>query len=128
MCVGRIFPGGPLGHFPKTYPEGPKVVKFVFSHSKLRKYLFLLNFSKSRVGQGPLPPPSDAHERSTTKIVSAVFHLKDKAPKRELEVNYNEILPICSESKCLGVTLDRTLTYRQHRQLLRKKRTSLVVL
>jgi len=35
--------------------------------------------------------------------------------KREFQVNFNdETLPFCSEPKCLGVTLDRTLTYRRH--------------
>jgi len=34
------------------------VVKFVFSHSKLRKQPFLLEFSKSTTG---LSPPSDVH-------------------------------------------------------------------
>ena len=35
---------------------------------------------------------------STTKTVSAVFHLNKKEAKRELKANYNnEILPICSE-------------------------------
>jgi len=36
---------------------------------------------------------------STTKTVSAVFHLNNKT------------LPFCSEPKYLGVTLDRSLTY-----------------
>jgi len=52
---------------------------------------------------------------STTKTVSAVFHLNNKDAKRELRVNFNnEILPFCSEPKYLGVTLDRSLTYRRH--------------
>ena len=37
-------------------------------------------------------------------------------------------LPFCSEPKYLGVTLDRSLTYRQHLQSLRKKLTSRVAL
>ena len=37
---------------------------------------------------------------STTKTVSAVFHLKNKEAKREVKVNYNnEILPFCPEPK-----------------------------
>jgi len=49
---------------------------------------------------------------STTKTVSAAFHLNNKEPKSELKVNYNnENLPFCSEPKYLGVTLDRSLTY-----------------
>jgi len=50
---------------------------------------------------------------STTKTVSAVFHLNNKEAKCELKVNFNsETLPFCSEPKYLGVTLDRSLTYR----------------
>jgi len=52
---------------------------------------------------------------STTKTVSVVFHLNNKEAKRELKVNFNnENLPFCSEPKCLGVTLDRSITYRRH--------------
>ena len=61
---------------------------------------------------------------STTKTVSAAFHLNKKA-KRELKVKYNnETLPFCSEPKYLGVSLDRSLTYRPHLESLRKKLTS----
>jgi len=50
---------------------------------------------------------------STMKTMSAVFHLNKEA-KRELKVNFNnETLPFCSEPKYLGVTLDRSLTYRR---------------
>ena len=50
---------------------------------------------------------------STTKTVSAVFHLNNKEAKRELKVNFNiETVPFCSEPKYLGVTLDSSLTYR----------------
>ena len=49
---------------------------------------------------------------STTRTVSAVFHLNNKEPKREMKVTFNsETLPFCSEPKYLGVTLDRSLTY-----------------
>ena len=66
---------------------------------------------------------------STTKTVSAVFHLNNKKAKRELKVNFNnETLPFCSEPKYLGVTLDRSLTYRCHLESLRKKLTSRVAL
>jgi len=45
--------------FPKDFSRvGPKVVKFVFSHSKLRKQPFFLKFSKSRKANAP---PSDSH-------------------------------------------------------------------
>jgi len=57
---------------------------------------------------------------STTKTVSAVFHLNNKEAKCELKVNFNnETLPLCSEPKYLGVTLDRWLTYRRHLESLR---------
>jgi len=66
---------------------------------------------------------------STTKMVSAVFHLNNKEAKRELKVNFNnETLQFCSEPKYLGVTLDRSLTYRRHLESLRKKVTSHVTL
>ena len=59
---------------------------------------------------------------STTKTVSAVFHLNNKEAKRELKVNFNnETLPFSSEPKYLGVTLDTSLTYRRHLESLRKK-------
>jgi len=58
-----FFQGGPLRDFPKFFHEGPKVVKFVFSLSKLRKQPFLAEIFKIQEGQGPLlPRPSDAHE------------------------------------------------------------------
>jgi len=38
---------------------------------------------------------------STTKTVSAAFHLNSKEGKRELKVKYNETLPFCSEPKYL---------------------------
>ena len=66
---------------------------------------------------------------NTTKTVSAVFHLNNKKVKRELKVNFNnETLPFSSEPKYLGVTLDRSLTYRRHLESLRKKLTSRVAL
>ena len=66
---------------------------------------------------------------STTKTVSAVFHLNIKEAKRELKDNFNnETLPFCSEPKYIGVTLDRSLTYRRHLESLRKKLTSRVAL
>jgi len=66
---------------------------------------------------------------STTKTVSAVFHLNNKEAKRELKVNFNnETLPFCSEPKYLGVTLDKPLTYPRHLESLRKKLTLRVAL
>jgi len=63
MGIGRGFSmGAPLGDFFKSFLGGPKVAKFVFSHSKLRKQPFLLKFSKSRWATPHcLPPPSYAH-------------------------------------------------------------------
>ena len=62
---------------------------------------------------------------STTKTVSTVFHLNNKEAKHEMKVNYNnKTLPFCSEPKYLGVTLDRSLTYRRQLESLRKKLTS----
>jgi len=64
----------------------------------------------------------------TTKTVSAALHLDTEA-KREMKVNFNnETLPFSSEPKYLGVTLDRSLTYRRHLESLRKKLTSRVAL
>jgi len=66
---------------------------------------------------------------STTKTVSAAFHLNNKEAKCELKVNFNnKNLPFCSEPKYLGVTLDRSLTYRRHLESFRKKLTSCVAL
>jgi len=66
---------------------------------------------------------------STTKMVSAVFHLNNKKAKREWKVNYsNEILPFCSEPKYLGVTLDRSLLYCQQLKSFRKNLTSCIAL
>jgi len=63
---------------------------------------------------------------STTKTVSAAFHLSNKEVKCELKVKYNnETLPFCSEPKYLGVTLDMSLTYRRHLESLRKKQDSI---
>ena len=57
--------------------------------------------------------------------MSAVFHLNNKEAKRELKVNlYNKTLPFCSETKYIGVTLDRLLTFRWHLESLRKKLAS----
>jgi len=58
---------------------------------------------------------------STTKTMSAVFLFNSKEAKRDLNVNHtNETMPFCSLPKNIGVTLDRTLTYRQHHESLRK--------
>jgi len=50
---------------------------------------------------------------STTKAVSAVFHLNNIEAKREVKVNFNnQALPFCSEPKHLGGTLYRSIMYR----------------
>jgi len=65
---------------------------------------------------------------STTKTVSAVFHLNKEA-KRELAVNLNnKTLAFIFEPKYLGVTLDRSLMYHRHLMSLRKKLRSRVAL
>jgi len=59
-------------------------------------------------------PQLFAHCLSTplTKTVSAAFYLGHKEAKRELKAKYNnKTLPFCSESKYLGVMLDRSLMY-----------------
>jgi len=62
---------------------------------------------------------------SETKTVSAAFHLNNREAKRELNVNIDgKPLSFCPEPKYLGVTLDRSLTYRRHLESLRKKLTS----
>jgi len=65
----------------------------------------------------------------TTKTVSAAFHHNNKETKRELKVKYNnKTLPFCSESTYLGVTVDRSFTYHQYLETLRKKLASCVAL
>jgi len=74
-------------------------------------------------------PPDLKLKLSTTKTMSAAFHLNSKEAKRELKANFNnETLPFCSEPQHLGVTLNRSLTYRRHLESLRKKLTSCVAL
>ena len=64
-----------------------------------------------------------------SKTVSAVFHLNNKEVKRELKVSFNnETLPFRSEPKYLVVTLDMSLTYRQHLEPFRKKLSSRIAL
>jgi len=59
MGVGRIFSRGTSRGFSQIFFQGgPKVVKFGFHPSKLKKQPFLLIISKSRGVQGPpLPTP-----------------------------------------------------------------------
>ena len=67
MGVGGIFSrgGGALGDFSKIFPWGVKVVKYDFSHWKLRKQYFLLRISKFWRGIEPSYTLSDAHGSNT---------------------------------------------------------------
>ena len=66
---------------------------------------------------------------SKTKTVSTAFHFKNKEAKRELNIIFEgNSLPCNSTSIFLGVTQDRTLTYRHHLQTLRQKLTSHIAL
>ena len=66
---------------------------------------------------------------SETKTVTSCFHLNNREVKREISVHLESIiLKSTPHLKYLGVTLDRTLTYRQHLENLRKKLTSRVAL
>ena len=64
---------------------------------------------------------------SHTKTVTAAFHLNNREAKRELKV-YNNDLLFCPTPTYLGVKLDRSLTFRHHLVLLRKKLSSRVTL
>jgi len=94
MGVGRICSGGPLRDFSKIFPRGAKVVKFVFSHSKLRKKSFLLKFSKSRGAQGPLALPSDAHV-SEPSVVTCGLKQSAKSLSRLLDVSWGSQARAC---------------------------------
>jgi len=63
------------------------------------------------------------------KTLSAVFH-HNKKVKREHKAKFNNetLLLGSEESKCLGVTLNRTLKYLRHLESLRKKLASRVAL
>ena len=64
---------------------------------------------------------------STTKTVTAAFHLYNKEAARELKVAAEGlILPFSADLTYLGIKLDRSLTYRRHLQSLRKKLTTRV--
>jgi len=53
-----FFPGGvPVGDFPKNFSGGPKMMKFRFYPSKLKKQLVFANNFKIQRGQGPTCPP-----------------------------------------------------------------------
>jgi len=56
MGVGRIFSRGGTRGFSKIFLVGPKVVKFVFYHSKPRKQLFFAEIFKIEGFLASLPP------------------------------------------------------------------------
>ena len=59
---------------------------------------------------------------STAKTTSTAFHLNNRDSQRQLAVSVNGImLPNCEHPVYLGVTLDRTLTYKHHIEALRRK-------
>ena len=64
-----------------------------------------------------------------TKTVSSVFHLTNKEAKRELSVELNgKPLLFSNTPKYLGITLNRSFTYRRHLESLRKKLSTRVSL
>ena len=66
---------------------------------------------------------------SHTKTVTTAFHWNNREAKRELKVyNNDRLLPFCPTPTYLGVKLDRSLTFRHHLVVLRKKLSSRVTL
>ena len=66
---------------------------------------------------------------SHTKTVTAAFYLNNRKAKRELKVcNNDRILPFCPTPTCLGVKLDRLLTFLHHLVPMWKKLSSRVTL
>ena len=65
--------------------------------------------------------------RPITKTVTAAFHLYHKEAASELKVaSEGRILPFPAEPTCLGIEMDRSLTFRRHLESLRKKLTTRV--
>jgi len=86
MGVGWIFyREGPLVDFYKNFSRvEPKVVKFDFSYSKLRKQLFFLKFSKSRGGLGP------SGTNDSTDISQEIVCRTRQSITRKLKATYGE--------------------------------------
>ena len=59
---------------------------------------------------------------SHTKMAMTAFHLNSQEAKCELKVyNNNRLLLFCPAPTCLGVKLDRSLTFCHHLMALHKK-------
>ena len=57
-----------------------------------------------------------------TYTVTAAFHLNNRGAKLDLKIfNSNRFLPFCPTTTFLGLKLDRSLTFRHHLVVLRKK-------
>ena len=66
---------------------------------------------------------------SSTKTVTAAFHLDNREGKRELNLyNNGNLLPLFPVPTYLEVKLDRSLTFRHHLKTLRKKLSTRVVM
>ena len=66
---------------------------------------------------------------STTKSVCSIFHLKNHLAQYQLQVHMSgNSIPFAPTPRYLDVTLDRSLTFRQHIEKLKKKMTSRVAL
>ena len=66
---------------------------------------------------------------SHTKTATAAFHLNNREAKRELKVYKKDRLSLFySKPTCLGVKLNRSLTFRHHLVALRKKLSLCVTL
>jgi len=55
MSVGRFFSRGTLVDFSINFSRGERVVKFVFSHSEVRKQSFFAETFKTQDAKSPLP-------------------------------------------------------------------------
>jgi len=64
MSVGRISSTGVRGDFSKICWRGPKVAKFVFSHSKLKFKPFIAKVFKIQRGPSPLALLFNAHDHT----------------------------------------------------------------
>ena len=66
---------------------------------------------------------------STTKLVSSIFHLKNYRAQHQLQIHMSgNFISFDPTPRYLGVTLDRSLTFRQYIEKLKNKMTSGVAL